>query len=68
MALRDLKELQREADALRPEEQVQLARYLLKKAKEAELKDTGSLSEFRGCIRLTVDPLEYQWSIRAEWP
>ena len=68
MALRDLKELQKQVDALPPEEQVQLAHYLLAKAKQPRLKRTGNLSEFRGAIKLTVDPLEFQKAIRAEWP
>jgi len=68
MALRDLKELQKQADGLKPEEQIRLAHYLLAKAAKAGLKPTGDLSEFKGSVKLTVDPLEFQRVIRAEWP
>lgn len=68
MAMRDLKKLQKEADALPPEEQLQLARYLLHRARKHALKPTGDLSEFRGSIKLSMDPLAFQQAIRAEWP
>lgn len=67
MALRNLKELQTDADALSPAEQVELANYLLDKAKSATLRATGDLSEFRGKINLKVDPIEFQRAIRSEW-
>ena len=67
MALRDFKELQQEADALSPEQQLELAHYLLAKAKQPHLKPTGDLGEFRGTIQLKIDPLDYQRSIRSEW-
>ena len=67
MAQRDWKEIQAEADALSAEEQILLANYLLSKAK-SRLKATGNLHEFRGAIKLSIDPCEFQKSIRAEWP
>ncbi len=68
MALQDMIELQKQADALNPEEQILLANYLLGKAKRPMLQPATDLSEFRGAIKLTKDPLEFQRSIRAEWP
>lgn len=67
MALRNLKELQTDADALSPAEQVELANYLLEKAKKSTLRVTGDLSEFKGKINLNIDPLEFQRAIRSEW-
>ena len=45
VALRDLKELQKQADALKPEEQIQLATYLLAKAKKLKVGEESLLSE-----------------------
>lgn len=67
MALRDFKELQQDADALTPKEQVELAHYLLAKARGAALKQSGNLNEYKGTVKLSIDPLNYQKSIRAEW-
>jgi hypothetical protein len=67
MALRDLKQLQQDADALDPEEQLALANYLYAKARTSALKATGNLSEFKGAVDLKLDPVEFQKSIRAEW-
>lgn len=33
-----------------------------------ERKLTTDLSEFRGVLKITEDPLEYQRRIRDEWP
>lgn len=68
VAPRDLETIQRDADSLSPEEQIALANYLLEKATGRRLRTTGNLSEFKGAIRLTEDPIEFQKSIRAEWP
>ncbi|KAA0228720.1 DUF2281 domain-containing protein [Fimbriimonadia bacterium ATM] len=45
MAVHDLKELQRQADALKPEEQIQLAAYLLAKARKVRAGEEALLSE-----------------------
>lgn len=67
MALRNLKELQTDADALSPTEQIELANYLLDKAMKTALRVTGDLSEFKGKINLNIDPLDFQRAIRSEW-
>ncbi len=68
MSVGDLQRLQKEAEELTPDEQVQLARHLLERAQERPLKPTGDLSAFKGCLKLSVDPIEYQRQIRSEWP
>lgn len=45
MAMRDLKEFQKQADALGPEEQIQLAAYLLAKARKLKVGEEALLSE-----------------------
>ena len=68
MSNRDLRAIQHDAEALTPQEQLQLAEYLMAKARSSTLKECGDLSEFKGSIQLTVDPVEYQKSVRADWP
>lgn len=68
MAAPDWKELQKRLDSLTPEEKVQLAEYLMRQAAEGGIKPTGDLSQFRGIIKLSVDPMEFQRSVRGEWP
>ncbi|HVL40093.1 MAG TPA: hypothetical protein VM328_11945 [Fimbriimonadaceae bacterium] len=71
MALRDLQELQRRADALSREEQLQLANYLLTKAQPAVqgFQPNGSaLMRYFGKIDFKGDPVEIQRKMRAEWP
>lgn len=66
MAMRDVDRLRKEADKLTSKEQIQLAELLLEDArKKAEDID---LSAFAGTVKMTIDPLEFQRSIRAEWP
>lgn len=45
MAVCDLKELQKQADALNPEEQALLAQYLLAKARKLKIGEAALLSE-----------------------
>jgi hypothetical protein len=45
MAMRDLKAIQKEAEALQPEEQVQLAHYLLERVKKLKAGEEALLSE-----------------------
>ena len=68
MAMRDMKQIRDEALRLEPEEQVQLAVFLLHHSRMKAIKSSGDLSEFRGSLHLTVDPLEHQARLRAEWP
>jgi hypothetical protein len=66
MAMRDIDRLRKEAAKLSSKEQVQLAELLIEDArKKAEVTD---INVFAGKVTLTVDPLEYQRSLRAEWP
>ena len=66
-----LSEIEAAVEALPPEEQRELVRFLL-----ARLPDSGSASEapsrsnlveFSGVIHLREDPLEWQRRIRDEW-
>lgn len=68
MALRDLKELQERANALSPDEQVQLANYLLAKAHGAPLENGTALMRFYGKIDFKGDPMDIQRKMRSEWP
>jgi hypothetical protein len=65
MAMRDVERLQKEAEALSREEQIQLAEILLSNAKQPG--KVTDLSSFSGCIKLTIDPIEYQRAMRSEW-
>ena len=56
-----------QAEALSPEEQLVLVTHLLGNI-TASPADSSNLSEFAGLLKLSVDPLEFQKSIRSEWP
>lgn len=72
MALRDLKEIQKRADALSPEEQVQLAKYLLSKAGRSHADSNepngDALMRYYGRINFKGDPVGIQRKMRSEWP
>ncbi|MFY9235167.1 MAG: hypothetical protein WAO58_12000 [Fimbriimonadaceae bacterium] len=68
MAIRDLQELQKRADALSPEEQIQLAQYLLTKAHETTAANGEALMRFFGKIDFKGDPMDIQRKMRSEWP
>jgi hypothetical protein len=68
MASREFKLIREEALRLEPEEQVQLAVFLLHHSRMRSVKTTGDLSEFKGTLRLSVDPQKHQRRLRAEWP
>ena len=68
MAAPDWKELQKKLDSLTPEQKVELAEYLLRQVSNGGVKATGNLSEFRGVLELSVDPVDFQRSVRGEWP
>ena len=58
--------MRKEAEALTPDEQKELADYLIARAKRAEAGKVD-LQSLAGVLKLTVDPLEYQREIRSEW-
>jgi len=64
--MRDVERLRKEAEALPREEQLQLAEILLANTKLTS--NNADLDSFWGCLTLTIDPLEFQRSIRSEWP
>jgi len=69
MALRDLESLQKAAEKLPPDEQLQLAQFLIAKVRREKygVKNVD-LSPFYGKVKLKEDPMEYQKRVRAEWP
>ena len=69
MALRDLEKLQKAAEKLPPDEQIELAQFLLKRAGKLVVKGkVVDLNKYAGTVKLKGDPLEYQKRVRAEWP
>lgn len=68
MALRYLKELQKQADGLSPDEQIQLANYLLAKAHDSPLANGTAFMQFFGKIDFKGDPMDIQRKMRSEWP
>jgi hypothetical protein len=65
MAMRDIDRLRKEAEKLTSKEQIKLAELLLEDARKKA--ETTDLSAFAGTVTMTVEPLEYQRSIREEW-
>jgi hypothetical protein len=53
-------------DKLTPADRARVLSYLLRRSRGAKLVPVD-LSEFKGTIKLTIDPMEYQESIRSEW-
>jgi len=69
MALRDLESLQKAAEKLPPDEQLQLAQFLLQRAGKLAVKGrVVDLNKYAGTVKLKEDPMEYQKRVRAEWP
>lgn len=68
MTNRRLEAIQREADALNPEEKMELALYLLKRAPSRSLVTKKvDLNRHAGKDFFPVDGLEWQRSLRADW-
>jgi hypothetical protein len=68
MALRDYDRLRKQADALTERERVELAKYLLSSAPRTMRGGAKAREALSGSLKLSIDPLEFQRSIRAEWP
>jgi hypothetical protein len=69
MALRDLEKLQKAAEKLPPDEQLQLVQFLLQRAGKLVVKGkVVDLNKYAGTVKLKEDPMEYQKRVRAEWP
>lgn len=65
---RDLQQIQEAAKKLPPEDQIQLAEFLLDQARSRQ--KTGKpvdLNKYAGTVAFPEDALEYQQRIRAEW-
>lgn len=65
-----LTEIEAAADALSPEQQEALIKYLAERVKQRRATDAPgcrNLAEFSGTIRLREDPLAWQTAIRDEW-
>ena len=68
MAQRDLDQIKQAAENLTNEQLLDLAQYLLEKARKPRYPvKKADLSEFYGKIEFPEDALEYQQRIRAEW-
>lgn len=67
MAQRKLNDVKIKALQLPPDKQVELAEFLLSRQESIQIKPATDLNSFSGTLNPSIDPLDYQRSIRAEW-
>jgi hypothetical protein len=68
MAMRDWEHLRMEAEKLTAEQQLELAEYLIHKARKGKyVAKVVDLNKYAGTVIYPEDPLAYQNRIRAEW-
>ena len=65
MSKRDLEKLQEQVNLLSPDERRQLLAYL-SAAADGQSAPKADINAYRGSIKLTVDPLEYQADSRTD--
>ncbi len=68
MAMRELKHLQEEAEKLTQDQQLELAQFLIERARRKKyVAKPVDLNKFAGTVNFPEDALEYQHRVRAEW-
>jgi len=67
MALRRLDEIKQEVNGLSNEEKLELAQYLLERARMTYPDKVVDMAKFYGTARFSEDAMEMQKRWRAEW-